>query len=213
MKKSFACVAMLFFALSLSAGDGNWIFRGRVITVSPNEDSSQIGATGSEVAVDDAIVPELDLTYMFSPNWGLEVIAATSPHDLSAKGGALAGADAGEVWVLPPTFTLQYHFGYKTDVDFYLGVGLNVSLFHSYDVSNDLLGLGVNDIDFDTSVGPAGNMGVDFKISDKWVFNIDAKYIAISTDADLQLAAGGTLATVEVDINPWVAGIGVGFHF
>lgn len=213
MKKNLALGLMFLLSTLLWAGDGKWILRGRLITVAPNEDSTQIGATGSEVAVDDAFVPELDLTYMFNANWGLEVIAATSPHDLSAKGGALDGADAGEVWVLPPTFTLQYHFGSNSNVDFYLGVGLNFSLFHSYDVSDDLVGLGVNDIDFDNSVGPAGNMGFDFKINENWVFNLDVKYIGISTDADLKLATGGTLDTVEVDINPIVAGIGIGYRF
>jgi len=213
MNKRLTLCLVFLLATSLWAGDGKWIVRGRVITVAPNEDSTQIGATGSEVAVDDAWVPELDLTYMFNPNWGLEVIAATSPHDLTATGGALDGADAGEVWALPPTFTLQYHFGSDSNVDFYLGVGLNFTLFHSYDVSDDLLGLGVDDIDFDNSFGPAANLGCDFKINENWVFNFDVKYIGITTDADLKLATGGTLATVEVDINPIVAGIGIGYKF
>ncbi|MDJ0841948.1 MAG: OmpW family outer membrane protein [Acidobacteriota bacterium] len=213
MKKTLVSFLVLAFASTLFAADGNWLIRLRLIDVAPNDDSSEILTTGTSVAVDSAIVPEVDLTYFFNDNWGLEVIAATSPHDLSTENGDLGGADAGEVWVLPPTFTLQYHFGRNTATDFYAGLGLNYTLFYSYDLSDDLSGLGVGDIDFDSSFGLAGNVGVDFQINEKWVFNIDLKYIDISTDADLELAAGGVLETVDVDINPLVAGIGVGYRF
>lgn len=211
MKKFTALFILCSFALASFAGEGV-LFRGRIINVAPNDDSSQILNTGTEVTVDDAFVPEVDLTYMFSKNWGLEVIAATSPHDLSTEGGSLGGADAGEVWVLPPTFTLQYHWGWDTAIDFYAGVGLNYSIFYSYDLSDDLAGLGVTDIDFDNSFGFSGQIGADFKIGEKWVFNIDLKYIDINTDAELQTATG-VLETLDVDINPFVSGIGVGYRF
>lgn len=213
MSKKIILIVCFLFASFAFSGEGEWLFRGRLISVAPNDDSTEILTTGTEVTVDDAVVPEIDLTYMFNENWGLEVIAATSPHDLSTVNGALGGADAGEVWALPPTFTLQYHFGYKQSIDFYAGLGLNYTLFHSYDLSDDLEGLGVGDIDFDDSFGLAANLGADFKITDKWFINIDMKYIDINTTADLELATGGVLASVDVDINPWVVGIGGGFRF
>lgn len=211
MKQLTTLFILCTFALASFAGEGV-LFRGRIINVAPNDDSSQILDTGTEVTVDDAFVPEVDLTYMFSKTWGLEVIAATSPHDITAEGGALAGADAGEVWVLPPTFTLQYHFGWDTAVDFYAGVGLNYSLFYSYDLSDDLAAQGVTDIDFDDSFGFSGQVGVDFKIGGNWVFNIDLKYIDINTEAELQVG-DAVLDTIDVDINPFVSGVGVGYRF
>lgn len=213
MQKSLTFLALTFFATLACAGDGNLLLRGRLINVGPNEDSSTILNTGTEVAVDDAFVPELDLTYFFNKHWALEIIAATSPHDLSGKDGGLNGADAGEVWVLPPTLTLQYHLGKNAPIDFYMGLGVNYSLFYNYDVSDDLQGLGVNDIDFDNSFGVAANIGVDFQIRGNWVLNLDLKYIDMTTDADLKLAAGGILDSIEVEIDPFVAGIGVGYRF
>jgi len=213
MNKKLGILLVACFASLAFAQDENKIFRVRLINVAPNDDSSQILDTGTSVAVDDAIVPEVDLTYMFNDNWGLEVIAATSPHDLSTQNGALAGANAGEVWVLPPTLTLQYHFGFNQPIDFYAGLGLNYTLFYNYDLSADLEGLGVTDIDFDGSFGLAANLGVDFKINEKWLFNIDLKYIDIGTDAELQLAGKAVLDTVSVDVDPMVASIGMGFRF
>jgi len=37
-----------------------------------------------------AFTPELDFTYMLSPNWGLELILASSEHDASGT-GSIAG--------------------------------------------------------------------------------------------------------------------------
>lgn len=213
MNKVIGILLVVSFASLAMAQEENKLFRFRLINVAPNDDSSQILDTGTSVAVDDAVVPEIDLTYMFNKNWGLEIIAATSPHDLSTENGALAGADAGEVWVLPPTLTLQYHFGFDQPIDCYLGLGINYSLFYNYDLSADLEGLGVTDIDFDGSFGLAANLGVDFKINDKWVYNIDLKYIDIATDAELQLANNAVLDTIDVDIDPLVASMGVGFRF
>ena len=212
MKKALGFMFVISCGLMSMAQDGGLLFRVRLIDVAPNDDSSEILDTGTQVAVDSAAVPELDLTFMLNKSWGLEIIAATSPHDLSTVNGALGGADAGEVWVLPPTLTLQYHSGGES-VDFYAGIGINYTLFYNYDISDDLLGLGVDDVDFDNSFGFAGNMGIDFKLKGNWVFNIDLKYIDMATDAEILLVGGGVLDTVDVDINPFVGGIGIGYRF
>ena len=190
----------------------NWILRARVIGVQPNDSSQQIGETGSEVAVDSATTLELDITYMLSTNFGIEVIAATTKHDLTAAGGALNGASLGSVKVLPPTATLQWHPAPAGLLDIYFGVGINYTLFYSYDLSDDLAGLGVTDIGFDNSFGFAGDLGLNINLGDTWMLNADIKYIQITTTADIQ-TADGTLAKVDVDVNPWVIGIGAGFRF
>ncbi len=217
MKKAFVVgIASLCFVLSgsvVQAQDYHWIVRGRLISVSPDDSSGTIADTGTGVSVDSAIVPEVDFTYLFNPHWGLEVIAATSKHDLSTTGGAIGGLDAGSVWVLPPTITLQYRLDMSPSSQLYFGLGLNYTVFYSYDLSSDLAGAGVSDIGFDNSFGLAGQVGVDIGLSDRWILNLDVKYIDISTDAELKLAAGGTLDTVSVDINPWVFGVGVGYRF
>ncbi|MEN8164487.1 MAG: OmpW family outer membrane protein [Acidobacteriota bacterium] len=212
-KTQLVLFVTVLMVLPAMADAGDWIIRGRLISVSPNDSSSTIGDTGTAVAVDDDIVPELDITYMFNQNWGLEVIAATSTHSLAGQGGALGGADIGEVAALPPTFSLQYHTGYPEAFDLYFGIGLNYTLFYDYDLSDDLAGLGVSDLDFDDSIGISGQVGLDISISDHWVINLDAKYITISTDVDIELEGGGILDTVSVDIDPWVWGVGLGYRF
>jgi len=190
----------------------DWILRARVIDIDPDVTSQEIGDTGSAVAVDSAYTLELDVTYMFNKSVGLEVIAATAEHDLAASGGALNGADLGSVWVLPPTATLQWYIIPEGMLNLYAGVGINYTVFYSYDLSADLAGLGVTDIDFDNSFGIAGDLGVNLNFSDNWMINGDIKYIQIGTTADI-MTADGVLDSVDVDVDPWVFGIGVGYRF
>ena len=208
-------LVLLFTVLLVPAvtDAADWIARLRVIDVSPNDSSGTILDTGTGVAVDSATTIEVDITMMLSDTWGLELIAATTKHDLSTSGGDLDGASAGSVKVLPPTLTLQYHFPTGGGWHPYLGAGINFTLFYDYELSSDLEGLGVSDIEFDNSFGFAGNLGVDIDLSDRWLFNLDVKYILIDTAPEIELADGGYLDRVEVNIDPWVFGVGVGIRF
>jgi len=210
--KAFLIVMIAMLAMPLAADAGDWILRARVINVDPNESSDEIGDFGSTVAVDSATTLEVDVTWMFVKNFGVEVIAATTGHDLTAAGGALDGASLGSVKVLPPTATLQWHPFPGGLLDFYIGAGLNFTLFYNYDLSDDLAGLGVTDIKFSNSTGLAGNIGLSVNLGSHFHINGDIKYIQIGTDADIKVG-DDTLDSVKVDIDPWVFGLGVGYRF
>lgn len=205
-------IAALLLVVPTVADAQDWVLRVRAIAVEPNDDSQQIGDTGSEVAVDSATTIEVDVTYMFGKRLGLELIAATPKHDLNASGGALDGADLGSVKLLPPTLTLQFHPLPGGLFDLYVGAGVNFTTFYSYDLSGDLADLGVTDVDFDDSFGLAGNLGLNVNLGKSFLLNGDIKYIQVTTTADIQ-TADGILDSVDVDINPWVFGLGVGFRF
>lgn len=194
------------------AGDGKWRFGARIINISPDEGGDSIPDVGGTVGVDAQTTLEVDLTYFFTKNLGLEVIAATAQHELKAEGGDLAGANLGKVRHIPPTFTLKYFFNPEAKFRPYVGIGLNYTIFPDYKLSSDLAGLGVTDIDFDNSFGLAGNVGADVMVNDNWAINFDVKYIQISTTVDLQVP-DVDVPSFDVDINPWVFGVGVGYRF
>lgn len=210
--KALLIIMIATIAVPLTADAGDWILRARVINVDPNESSEEIGDFGSTVAVDSATTLEVDVTYMFVKSFGLELIAATTSHDLAASGGALSGADLGSVKVLPPTLTLQWHPFPGGLLDFYVGAGVNWTYFYSYDLSEPLAGLGVTDIKFSNSFGFSGDIGLNVNLGPHFHINGDIKYIQIDTDATL-MTADGPLDTIEVDVNPWVFGVGVGYRF
>ena len=216
MLRSLVLGAALCFSTATSAfaEQGDWLVRLRGIVVAPTEQSTDVlpGFVGGQVTVDNAIVPELDFTYFVTNNIGAELILATSPHDISGA-GVLAGlGEIADVMALPPTLTLQYHFMPDARLRPYVGVGVNYTIFYSEDASTSLVtALGATTVDLDDSVGVAFQAGVDFDLNDRWFLNADIKYIQIDTTATLN--SGGTINSVDVDLDPIVAGIGVGFRF
>ena len=68
----------------------------------------------------------------------------------------------------------------------------------------------------ENSWGYAFQAGVDYDINDKWFLNADVKYIDISTAAKLGVNGGvnaGAVLNVDVDVDPWVMGVGIGYRF
>jgi outer membrane protein W len=82
MKKTLTAIALIAactlpFATPAHAdwkNPHNWQLRLRAIDVAPSEDSS--GTIPGEADVDNAVVPELDITYFFTNNISAELILA-----------------------------------------------------------------------------------------------------------------------------------------
>lgn len=202
-------------AMAYEAGD--WLVRGRLINIKPNDNSGNlyIGgvSTGSEgVKVGDDSVPELDITYMFSRNWGVELILGYSEHTVKAHKTWSALGDVIDSKVLPPTLTLQYHFLPDSTVRPYLGVGVNYTYFFDEEVAGTVLDSPEAKVKLDSSWGLAAQAGVDIAINQDWFINMDVKYIDIDTEAHFSATPVGS-AKISADIDPLVWGIGVGRRF
>lgn len=182
-----------------------WIIRARALMVEPDEDAS-ISSIGGTVDIDEQYVPELDFTYFFTKNVAAELILATTPHDVTAINTAAGQVDLGDVWLLPPTLTLQYHFmPHSETFRPYIGAGFNYTHFYNQDSG------AANSIDYDDSFGYALQAGFDYGLNENWALNFDVKKVMINTDVTIQ--SGGSTINADVDINPWVFGVGVAYRF
>ncbi|MEJ8796014.1 OmpW family outer membrane protein [Trinickia caryophylli] len=181
---------------ALHAGD--WLVRLRAISIQPQVRSSET-LDALNTGVNNATVPELDFTYMIRDDIGVELILATSRHQVTSSLGHLGG-----VGVLPPTLLLQYHFNHAGRVRPYVGAGINYTLFY-----NNGLHAGGQSISVDNhSFGPALQAGVDVQVTKKLFVNADIKKIWMKTGASM---GGQSLGTLHID--PLVVGIGVGMKF
>lgn len=223
--KSLVCAALMatstLVGTAAYAEDKPWMIRGRVLGVMPDEsaDLSVAGAALSGgVDISNQYVPELDITYFFNKNIAVELILAVTPHDVEATAVTVPGAldnatvDLGDVWLLPPTLTLQYHFDTGTRFKPYVGAGINATVFFDEDAGSVADG-----IDYDTSLGGAVQIGFDYDLDGEpggWALNADVKKIWIDTDVtvDFTTALGATV-DAGVDINPTVVGLGLGYKF
>lgn len=217
MKKAIFSVFLMLGIFQLTAQEDvqqkdqntfkKWQVRARVISIIPNE-SASIEAIGGDVSISTAYVPELDFTYFFTENWAAELILGTANHDVEAVNTAAGNIDLGDVWLLPPTLTFQYHYPIG-DFKPYVGAGINYTIFYGADE-----GPVADDVDYDNSFGFAFQAGFDYALSEKWFLNLDVKKILIQTDATVNAnSALGATVGADVDINPLVIGFGVGLKF
>lgn len=199
-----AIATSLLAAAPAAAEQGDWLVRLRGLHVVPNE-SATIDPIGGDVDIDTSIVPELDISYFVQDNWAVELILGVTPHDVMAVDTAVGDVDLGDVTLLPPTLTLQYHFNPDGKVRPYVGAGVNYTTFFNEDLPS---GSALSTIDYDDSFGLAGQAGLDFALENGWLVNLDVKYIDINTDVLID----GAIAA-DVDIDPVIFGIGLGRQF
>ncbi|MGF6875701.1 OmpW/AlkL family protein [Paraburkholderia sp. MM5477-R1] len=177
---------------------GDVLVRLRAISIEPEvHTSGTLSSLG--VGVNNALVPELDLTYMIRDAIGIELILATSRHHVTSGLGDLGGVN-----VLPPTLLLQYHFNHAGMIRPYVGAGVNYTYFYNDGLSAGSEGIQVSR----SSFGPAVQAGVDVQITKTVFLNADIKKIWMHTDASV---GGSSLG--RLDIDPLVLGIGVGMKF
>jgi outer membrane protein len=178
---------------------GNWIGRVGAWGILPKSDSLKSTILGT-IGVDNSYSPGLNLTYMATPNIGIELIAALPfKHDIT-----LSGTKVASTYQLPPTIFVQYHFMPSSNVRPYAGVGLNYTFFWDEKTTGALLpGTSLN---LSSSWGAAG---VDIDIAHNWFMNTVVSYMDIDTKAKSNTL--GTLGTVNID--PFVVGINIGTRF
>ena len=200
---AFVAAAILGAAFSVAwlpaqADQGDILARVRAISIQPEVSAGgTLGTLGT--GVNNAIVPELDFVYMLRQNIGMELILATSRHQVTSNAGALGGVN-----VLPPTLLLQYYFNAAGKVRPYVGAGLNYTLFY-----NNGLHAGDTPVSIkNSSFGPALQAGIDVQVGRYLFVNADIKKIWMRTSASVD---GASLGSLKID--PLVVGVGVGMRF
>lgn len=208
--------AALLAALSsgAQAKQGDFLVRARAIIVAPNESTGGVNPTfpTGRLGVDDSFAPELDFTYFVTNHLGVELIAATTKHSATGRAALTGVGKIADTWVLPPTLTLQYHFAPQAKIRPYVGAGINYTIFYNSRAAKSLEdAIGSTKVGLSDSVGYAFQTGVDVDVTKRVFLNFDVKYINIESRA--YLTTGALQNNVRVDLNPVVAGVGVGMRF
>ena len=182
-----------------------WMVRARLLGIEPDDDSSTITVIGGKAEVDDSITGDVDFSYFFCDNVAAELTLAVAEHDVEATGTAVGKLDLGDVKLLPPTLTLQYHFIPDGKIRPYVGAGVNYTVFFDDDPGD------ARAIDYDNAFGFALQAGVDIGLDENWAINLDVKKIYLETDVSVK--ALGTTVKTDVDVDPWIFGIGLAYRW
>lgn len=163
--------------------------------------ATYLDAVDQTVKVSDKLIPEFDVGYAINDTWSLELVL-TVPQEHDVK---VAGTEIGDFKHLPPTLFVQYHpqvAAFGKNFRPYVGAGVNFTLIFD----DNLLG-GAAKLD-SYSVGPAGQIGFDWALNDRWAINVDLKKIFIGSDVKV----GGT-KVIDVNVDPLCYSLGLTYRF
>lgn len=210
-KKFISAVATVSAAAALSLAsfaaqaqvtqEGPWLVRLRAV----NLDSSNGGSTTPNLAlsINDKVIPELDISYFFTPNFAAElVLTYPQKHDLSSHGQKI-----GTLKHLPPTLSAQYHFMPAATFRPYVGIGVNYTDFSSVNFDPAVAAALHPSIDSD-SWGLSLQIGADIQVAKNIFLNIDIKKVDIGTNV---YSSGKKIGDFQVD--PLLIGVGIGYRF
>jgi len=191
-----------------------WMIRLRALGVVTRNSGSVDQVPGSGLSTSDMVVPELDITYFFTPNIAAELILGVTRHHVTGTGAAATNdLDVGKAWLLPPTLTLQYHFTNFGAFKPYIGAGVNYTVFFDQSAGNTPNGAGViiTDSHLHNTFAPALQIGFDYMIDRHWGVNVDVKKLWLRPEWDGTSNVGAL--TGKVNLDPWLIGAGVTYKF
>ncbi len=140
--------------------------------------------------------------------WQVRLRAVGVAPDESATIGVIGG-DAAISNALIPELDFTYFFTENFAAELILGTAK-----HDVKAINTAAG-DVADVKYDNALGYAAQLGFDLMVNDSFFINLDVKRLFLSTDVtvDASNLAPGLSIPAEVDINPWLIGVGLGMKF
>ena len=180
---------------------GSWVVKAGVHSVDPTSNNGSLADGAMKADAGSDTEPTITGEYFVTPNFGVELLASLPwEHEIR-----LNGAKAATVKQLPPTLSAQWHFNPGGTVSPFVGAGLNYTIFYNERTTGPLAGANLN---VSNTLGPALHGGVDFRLDERWLVTVDARWIKIGPDVKVNGAKVGS-----IDIDPIVYGVAVGYRF
>jgi len=190
--------------LAYAAEPNPWLVRVRAAYFAPADKSDAASAYNigaDKITVGKKTIPDLDISYFFTPNIALELLL-TYPQSHTVQ---VNGKDVGSFKQLPPTLTVQYHFMPNPQFKPYVGAGLNYTNISSVDLKKS----GLTNPDLSkSSIGLALQAGVDFRVDKNIYINADLKKLWLSVDLK-----SGSKTVSKLGLDPMIYSLGVGYRF
>jgi len=222
LKWQTAGVAVVMSMLAMGAAraddqEGPWEVRLRAVYLAFAQKSDAVPALAvpsDAIHVNDKWIPDVDIEYFFTPNWSSElVLTYPQKQTVTVEKSALGGpTEIGTFKHLPPTLTVKYNFIPGGVVRPYVGIGINLTLISDVNLAVPTVPPIPLKLD-STSVGFAGQAGLDWQLAPHWYANADVKWVQLGTDVKTVASDGTQTKVSHATLNPWLLGIGFGYRF
>lgn len=204
-------ISMLGMVLATQAhgAAGDLLVRAGVSAMDPDTGSESFSSISrSAVRLDSDVTLSGSVAWFFT-DYAAAEISSSLPYSPNLEGNArlkdLGIGNIGDVKYVPTYLTLNLYIQDPSAVTPYLGAGVAFNKF--YDENARLSGLDVN---LDSTFDPTFLAGVELDFGTPVLVNFDIRYTLLDTDAQF---SGAINETVEMEINPVVFSLGVGYRF
>jgi outer membrane protein len=212
------------------AASAQFTVRAGVTHISPNSSASDaVGPflpgppSGISLDVKNKATLFLSLAYALNDNMELELAGGYPPtHDVNAKIAsslpsnirAFNGQKIARVRQLAPTLFFNYKFGSASSQwRPFVGLGVNYTKFDKRvsTAANNALNGGPTDIDMTDSWGLAGQVGLSYRIDDRW--SVMGSLATARVKSKITTTTAGIQRNIDVRFHPAVFTIAVGYSF
>lgn len=186
---AMAVAAPILPAPAAAQQAGDWTLGLGIANVNPKSDNGTLAGGTVPVSLGDSTRPSVTVEYFVRDNLGVEVVAALPfRHSINSNGNEI-----GTVKHLPPVVSLQYHFHATPQFKPFVGIGVNFTGFWDGEAKGALAG---STLRVKNSWGLAAHVGADYWLNDNAAIRVDARWIDINSDVELN---GTRIGKVEAD--------------
>jgi len=198
--KTLSAIAIVL-ALAPTAQASDWYFRAGPSYVDPKSDNGSLANGALTTTIDSQLGLGLVLGRRLTPNFAVELLAAT-PFEHTV---ALNGTDAVDFKHLPPTLSAVYTFMPDARVRPFVGAGVNYTVTFEEREYGPLAG---TEVSIGNSWGLAAQAGLNVKVNERWDVTFDVRWLDIDADVNVN---GARVGSTEVE--PVVVGVHLGYQF
>ena len=171
----------------------------------------------AELAFENAGAFTVSFNHFWRENFSTELalIGMGADPTLNVESGPVdISVDLGKAGIGAFTGAAQWHFRRASRVSPYVGAGLALISGEIEAEGEDDLGNEINEtVDLEGAGTLMLNGGVNIRMTDRWVFAIDAKVIPYTAEIEDEEALPEEESIDEIDLNPFILSFGVRFRF
>ena len=117
------------------------------------------------------------------------------------------------MWVAPLTLGLVYRPALMGDYHPYVSVGVAWTFVTNPGPLDELRDDDIDSVEYDGNLGLAVGAGLDYDLGERWLVNLDLRYLDCPVDVEVGYSGLDRIDRSELDLDPWIIGLGLGYRF